>query len=127
MNDESGPIWRIRGITASDPDAVAAVAAAKRGDMPVAEWMRLAIREKVARERGGPGEIMLPGTLPTPLDPGQVVAYIEAYRRVLELRGSRLAPRSRILIEAARMLHAPFGPASKRLPRPRAAVEAEAR
>jgi hypothetical protein len=126
---DKGPIWRIRGMTAAEPDAVSAVAAAKRAGMPVAEWMRLAIREMVARERIDQGEVLLPGEADlvperaTPsLGPADIIAYLEAYRRVLELRGKRLAQNARILVAAERLLRAPFVAERSRLPAQRERV-----
>jgi len=96
-------------MTATEPEAIAAVAAARRAKLPVADWMRLAIREQIARERQPaqgtvvetePREM---GTLPT-LSPDEVVAYLEAYRRVLDFRGKALSPNARILVAAERLL-----------------------
>jgi hypothetical protein len=48
--------WEVRSM--DEADTAEAVKAARRADQTVAEWLTLAIREKIAREHAGPGEIV---------------------------------------------------------------------
>jgi hypothetical protein len=109
--------WTIRSMPVRLSKAAAEAAA--RADRTVAEWVGEAVEARLASEREPfLGEIVAPGSngggdlVPSvggvTLSPEQIVAYLEAYKRVMEMRGQELKPNSRVLLGAQRMLSAPF-------------------
>lgn len=82
--------WTIRDMDTADRDA--ALAAARRADMRVPDWLGMAIRAYVAAERGPEaGEIMPPGALPgdapspPPVSLDDLRASLEIARMIAEI------------------------------------------
>lgn len=105
--------WEVRNM--AEADTIEAVAAAKRDGMTTAEWLTHAIRERISRERisresAAVGEIMPPGEIeaaepmPVPWSPLELIQNLEAYERVMRLRGKPISPRARVLVSAERLL-----------------------
>jgi hypothetical protein len=104
--------WEVRSMDTADTDE--AVAAARRAKQTTAEWLTDAIREKIARERIEVGEVIPPNGAEqsTPIMPHdfpssvELMNNLEAYERVMRLRGKPISPRGRVLIAAERLLRA---------------------
>jgi hypothetical protein len=104
--------WEVRSMDKADTDD--AVAAAGRADQTTAEWLTDAIREKIARERERVevGEVIPPAQQtvapipPDSLKALELIQNLEAYERVMRLRGKPISPRGRVLVAAERLLRA---------------------
>ena len=110
----------VRSVPVDACDTMAA--AARRAGLSQALWLAEAIREKVAREREAlTGEVVASPqgtelvTTPEPdrghtgMTPDQLVGYLNAYTRVMELRGKSVPPRGAVLTAAERMIKDQFG------------------
>jgi hypothetical protein len=101
--------WEVRSMDTADTDE--AVAAARRAKQTTAEWLTDAIREKIARERVEVGEVLPPSAMAPIADQPAVSALeliqnLEAYERIMRLRGKPISPRGRVLVAAERHLRA---------------------
>lgn len=101
--------WEVRSMDTADTDE--AVAAARRAKQTTAEWLTDAIREKIGRERAPIGDLLAPSELPavvdsSPVSPLDLIHNLEAYERIMRLRGKPISPRSRVLVAAERLTRA---------------------
>jgi transcriptional regulator with XRE-family HTH domain len=105
--------WEVRSMDKADTDE--AVSAARRAKQTTAEWLTDAIREKIVRERIEVGEVIPPNGAErsTPVvthddfpSSVELMNNLEAYERVMRLRGKPISPRGRVLIAAERLLRA---------------------
>jgi hypothetical protein len=89
--------WEVRSMDKADTDE--AVAAARRAKQTTAEWLTDAIREKIARERA-------PIADSPDFSAIDLIQNLEAYERIMRLRGKPISPRGRVLVAAERALRA---------------------
>jgi hypothetical protein len=101
--------WEVRSMDKADTDE--AVAAARRAKQTTAEWLTDAIREKIARERAPIGDVLPPAAAPIgavvpDFSAIDLIQNLEAYERIMRLRGKPISPRGRVLVAAERALRA---------------------
>ena len=100
--------WEVRSM--DEADTAEAVKAAGRAKQTTAAWLTDAIREKIAREHVAVGEVIPPGQLTIAPNPSpsvsslELIQNLEAYERVMRLRGKPISPRGRVLVAAERLL-----------------------
>lgn len=110
MSDDPSHPWAVRNMDKAS--RLMAAEAARRAGMPLAEWLRRAIRAYVAAEREEDaleGEVMPPGQIvmlesPGTLSIAELGRAIEIAARIAELRG-KAVPRA-VTARASRILHA---------------------
>ena len=91
--------WTVRDV--GEADKAAALAAAKRREMPIGEWLGEAIRAYIAAEREPMGEVLPPSRGLPALSLEDIAQAVEIAARIAEIQGQ---PPRRLLGRAMRRL-----------------------